>query len=138
MPWWIVPGWGYVNHSGYVDFVDNVAYNVNGAAFVTEVGDEIGSFRRNLAIGSTGSGYAMESRLEIQDFGHQGDGFWFQGSGISVTDNVAAGNEGNGFVFFSRGLIEGGVTKQFVSANLPDPSIANGAHDDRRHVRAGG
>jgi Ca2+-binding RTX toxin-like protein len=121
------PGWGYVNHSSYVDFVDNVAYNVNGAAFVTEVGDEIGSFRKNLAIGSTGSGEALESRLYIQDFGHQGDGFWFQGSGISVTDNVAAGNEGNGFVFFARGLIEGGVTKQFLSANLQDPSIANGA-----------
>src|SRR5262249_4655617 len=41
------PGWGYVNHSSNVAFTDNVAYNVDGAAFVTEVGGEIGSFTHN-------------------------------------------------------------------------------------------
>ena len=50
------PGWGYVNHSSYVDMSNNVAFDVHGAAFVTEVGDEIGSFTDNIAIGSTGSG----------------------------------------------------------------------------------
>ncbi len=50
------PGWGYVNHSSRVDFDGNVAFNVFGSGFVTEAGDEVGSFRRNLAMRSKGSG----------------------------------------------------------------------------------
>lgn len=121
-------GWGFVNHSSYVDIVDNVAYNVNGAAFVTEVGDETGSFVGNIALSTHGSGEGVESRQKIQDFGHAGDGFWFQSSGISVVDNVSAGSDGNAFIFYSRGLKENGVDKaHFLTANLPDPSIAQGA-----------
>jgi Ca2+-binding RTX toxin-like protein len=121
------PGWGFVNHSSYVDISDDVGFNIVGAAFVTEAGDEIGNFTHDIAIGSTGSGEQFESRVSVQDFGHQGDGFWFQGTGISVTDNVAAGNAGNGFIYFGRGLIQGGVETEFLSQNLPDPSVANGA-----------
>ncbi|MCI0333176.1 MAG: hypothetical protein L0228_08135 [Planctomycetes bacterium] len=120
------PGWGYVNHSSYVDMIDNVAFDVNGASFSTEVGDEIGSFRGNLAIGTTGSGESVEARKSIQDFGHSGEGFWFQGVGIKVSDNIAAGNAGTAYLFFVRSLTEGGVKKEFLSANLPDPSIAGG------------
>jgi Ca2+-binding RTX toxin-like protein len=120
------PGWGFVNHSSYVDMFDNVAFDVHGAAFTTEVGDETGSFRNNLAIGTSASGQAEEDRKSIQDFGHGGEGFWFQGAGIHVTGNIAAGNAGAGFTFFNRSLTEGGVKKEFVSANLPDPSIAEG------------
>jgi hypothetical protein len=105
---------------------NNVAFDVVGAAFSTEVGDEIGGFRNNVAIGSRGSGEAVESRLALQDFGHQGDGFWFQGPGVTVTGNISAGHEGNAFILFAQGLIEGGVNQKFLSANLPDPSIANG------------
>src|SRR5205085_1843936 len=49
--------------------------------------------------------------------------FWFQGSGISVVGNISAGNHGNAFVFYTLGLFGA----QFQSANLVDPSIANGA-----------
>ena len=45
------PGWGFVNHSSYVDFIDNVAYDVYGAAFSTEASDEIGSFQTILPYG---------------------------------------------------------------------------------------
>jgi Ca2+-binding RTX toxin-like protein len=121
------PGWGFVNHSSYVDISDDVAYDVVGAAFVTEAGDEIGNFTNDLAIGSTGSGEDTESRIAIQDFGHEGDGFWFQGTGISATNNMAAGNAGSGFFVYGRGLKVGGVETKFLSQNLPDPSIANGA-----------
>jgi Ca2+-binding RTX toxin-like protein len=120
------PGWGFVNHSSYVDMVDNFAFNVRGAAFATEVGDEIGSFQNNIAIGSRGSGEDVNARRAIQDFGHQGDGFWFQGTGIAVTGNISAGNDGHAFIFYVQGLIEGGIRQKFLSANLPDPSIANG------------
>ena len=76
------PGWGFVNHSSYVDMSDNVAFDAFGAGFVAEAGDEIGSFTRNIAIGSKGSGEETDARQAIQDFGHEGDGFWFQGTGI--------------------------------------------------------
>ncbi len=129
------PGWGFVNHSSYVDMANNVAFAVRGAAFTTEVGDEIGSFRNNIAIGSTGLGERVESRLKLQDFGHQGDGFWFQGTGIEVTGNIAAGNDGNGFIVYAKGLIEGGTRQKFISANLQDSSIAGGnAEIDVQHV----
>lgn len=118
------PGWGFVNHSSYVDMLGNVAYGVRGAAFATEVGDEVGSFRRNLAIGTSGSGEDVEARRHIQDFGHGGEGFWFQGAGIHVTDNIAAGNQGAAFLYFNRAL---GGGKVFSTANLPNPDIANGA-----------
>ncbi|MEX2308341.1 MAG: G8 domain-containing protein [Pirellulales bacterium] len=121
------PGWGFVNHSSNVDMINNVAFDVHGAAFTTEVGDEIGSFRGNLAIGTSGSGESVESRQYIFDFGHRGDGFWFQGVGVTVANNIAAGNDGSAFSYYARALVENGVKKEFQSANLPDPSIANGA-----------
>jgi hypothetical protein len=120
------PGWGYVNHSSNVNMSQNVAFDIHGAAFATEVGDEIGSFVGNLAIGSTGTTEAVDAREGIQDFGFQGDGFWFQGAGVAVANNIAAGNQGSAFIYYTRGLIEG-VQKQFLASNLTDLSIAQGA-----------
>ena len=121
------PGWGFVNHSSNVDMIENVAYNVRGAAFVTEVGDEIGGFYRNMAIGSTGSGQEPNARENLNDFGHQGDGFWFQGAGVAVVGNISAGNQGHAFAYYTRGLYENGAQARFLSANLTNPAIANGA-----------
>jgi Ca2+-binding RTX toxin-like protein len=119
--------WGFVNHSSYVDISDNVAFDMVGSGFVSEAGDEIGNFTRNIAIGTNGSGEEVNSRKTIQDFGHQGDGFWFQGPGISVTDNVSAGNDGSAFFLYAQGLVEGGVPRTYLSQNLPNPAIAGGA-----------
>ena len=121
------PGWGFVNHSSNVDMIENVAYNVRGAAFVTEVGDEIGGFYRNMAIGSSGSGREPNAARIFNDFGHQGDGFWFQGAGVSVVGNISAGNQGHAFAYYTRGLYENGAQARFLSANLTNPAIANGA-----------
>jgi hypothetical protein len=121
------PGWGFLNHSSFVDFEDNVAYNVNGAAFVTEAGDEIGSFRHNLAIRSAGSGHDVVARTKIQDFAHEGDGFWFQGGGVVVEDNVAAGHRSAGFIYFTQGLDQEGLgVTRFKASNLKDASWARG------------
>src|SRR5688500_16233676 len=38
-------GWGFVNLSSNAVFENDVSYNVFGAGFVTEAGDEIGAFR---------------------------------------------------------------------------------------------
>jgi hypothetical protein len=121
------PGWGFVNHSSNVDMEDNVAFNVVGAAFVTEAGDEIGSFRRNLAVRSTGSGEDVENRRRLQDFGHEGDGFWFQGGGVLVEDNIAVGQAQAGFIFFTTGLEQEGLgVTRFPVAKLQDDAWTRG------------
>jgi hypothetical protein len=120
------PGWGIVNHSSYVNVTDNVVFNAVGASYVTEAGDEIGSFDHNLAMHSQGSGQHIKARETIQDFGHQGDGFWLQGGNVSVTNNVVTGMRHSGYVFFPRGLNqkEIGVT-QISGANLTNYSWAD-------------
>jgi hypothetical protein len=123
------PGWGYVNHSSNVDFVNNVAFNVLGAAFVTEAGNEIGAFIGNLAIRSQGSGQSPGARAKIQDFGHNGVGFWFQGPGVAVENNIAVGQAYAGFFYYTQGLTLDGVTIRFSASNLPNPAWANGQKD---------
>lgn len=121
------PGWGFVNHSSYVEFHDNVSFNVTGSGFVTEAGDEIGTFRGNIAIRSAGSGHDVDSRRNIQDFGHEGDGFWFQGGGVDVENNIACGHAQIGFIFFTVALQQDGLgTTKFVAANLDDAPWAKG------------
>src|ERR1051326_5981990 len=115
------PGWGYVNHSSHVNMEDNVAFNVHGAAFVTEAGDEVGAFRRNLAVRSVGSGSDTVARNDIQDFGHEGSGFWLQGGGVAVEDNIACGQRDAAFFFFTSGLVEDGLGRRgFLVSNLPE------------------
>ena len=114
------PGWGFVNHQSFVHMSDNVAFNVVGASFVTEFGDERGSFNRNLSIRTTGSGDGIESREDIFDFGHQGDGFWFQGPLVESHDNISVGNAHAGFVFFtSSSMVR-------IDAEHVDPSLTGG------------
>ncbi|HYV38202.1 MAG TPA: hypothetical protein VE988_21130, partial [Gemmataceae bacterium] len=119
------PGWGIVNHSSNVDVSDNVVFNAVGAAFVTEAGDEIGSFNHNLAIHSQGSGDGIESRKQVQDFGHEGDGFWLQGGNVSLTNNVVAGQRHSGYIFFPVGLNQKGLGVTTIAAvNLADNTWA--------------
>jgi len=100
------PGWGIVNHSSDVNVTNNVVFNATGAGFVTEAGDEIGTFDHNIAIHSQGSIGGITARQQFQDFGFQGDGFWFQGGNITVTNNIATGQRASGFVFFPVGLVQ--------------------------------
>ena len=110
------PGWGMVNHSSHLQASDNVSYNVVGAGFVGEVGNELGYYRHNIAIRSAGSGQHETDKRQFvhgsehigrnDDFGHGGHGFWMQGPLIELEDNVAAGHRHFGFVFWNRGLVE--------------------------------
>ncbi len=121
------PGWGFVNHSSYVDFTDNVSYGVNGAAFVAEAGDEIGSFDHNLALHTTGTSEDVDARVFYQDFGFNGDGFWLQSPGVSVTNNVASGSTGSAFFYYTRGLRFSSNEIQFLAQNLDNPALAGGS-----------
>ena len=120
------PGWGIVNHSSNVNVTDNVVFNATGAAYITEAGDELGTFDHNIAIHSLGSGDGIESRKRVQDFGHQGDGFWLQGGNVSLTNNVVAGQRHSGYVFFPVGLDQRGLGTTTISgANLSQYSWAD-------------
>jgi hypothetical protein len=72
---------------------------------------------------ASGSGEAKDDRKEVQDFGHEGDGFWFQGPGVAARNNIACGQGGTGFIFFTQGLKQDGLgTMRFPVANFADAS----------------
>jgi hypothetical protein len=104
------PGWGFVNHDSHVLIEDNVSFDVFGAGFVTEIGNELGSFRRNLAVLGRGSGRHIKDGgcdfgsefCNRSDLGHGGHGFWFQGRNLAVEDNFAVSQFDVGFVYFHR------------------------------------
>jgi hypothetical protein len=127
------PGWAYVSHSSYVDFVDNVSYNIVGGAFQTEAGDEIGSFVHNIAIRTVNPDFPLLSdefspvdiRENSQDFAFQGDGFWFHGGGVSVEDNVASGSSGHGFIYWAEGLREANLDGDLADLNQMHFRVSN-------------
>ena len=101
------PGWGFVHHSSHANFVDNVAFDVFGAAFVAEAGDETGSWLRNLAIKAEGIGfgdYTAKDQFDVaaDDVGRTGDGFFFASRSVETAENIAA-NTTHGFVWMTRG-----------------------------------
>lgn len=119
---WGSPGWGFVSHDSYADFKDNVALEAYGAAYVAEVGNETGTWSRNISIGTDGRkplrGIAQDSAA--QDFAFEGDGFWINGRLIAADHNVAAGSRGAGFQWFGRGHEQLDVDVD----NLDHPEIA--------------
>ena len=131
------PGWGFVNHSSNVDFVNNVSWGAKGVGFMTEAGDEIGSMEGNLAIRSVMPGFEPDdggaldpdTRSEVQDFGFQGDGFWLQGNRVRLHGNVSAGASAHGIIIWSEGLLENHPNPDAASnsmvdvSTLPDPSL---------------
>jgi hypothetical protein len=110
--------WGVVNHSSNVDVFDSIAYNVAGAGFATELGNEMGSFQNSLSIQSVGFGDLNDSparpgrqarkgrpdntaaeRLIAPiggDFGFNGSGFWLQGSRVRLVGNEVYGAAASG------------------------------------------
>ena len=114
------PKHGLVNHGGYVIAEDNVSYAIHGSHFFAENGSEIGAFRRNLAVYSTGSGDTVRSRDSIYDFGHGGHGFWAQSPAVTIEHNYAFHHAGAAFSIFARPVYEFGQVVFFRSKNLPD------------------
>lgn len=127
------PGWGFVNHSSHVDFVNNVSYGLQGAGFYTEAGDEIGSMRGNIAIRSVNRSFTLDDQNAIDpdlgaflmDYGNDGDGFWLTGNRVSMIDNVASGASAHGIIFWTDGIIEPD-TGNAARVSLPVNSLPNG------------
>ncbi|SDN58626.1 PA14 domain-containing protein [Lutimaribacter pacificus] len=100
------PGWGYVHHDSHAEFVQNIAFDVFGAAFVAESGNETGLWWENMAIKSEGIGYGhaktkASDGVERDDVGRTGDGFFFAGRAVESGHNVAA-NTTHGYVWMTR------------------------------------
>jgi len=122
------PGWGIVNHHAYAHVSDSIAYDVDGAGFVAEGGNERGSYDNCIAVRSQGSGEPIDSRSAgahggdppIDDFGHAGHGFWLQSPLVSVRNCVAAGHRHQAFVWWLRPLLEGHMAE---GTNINDSRV---------------
>lgn len=93
------PGWGFVNHASNVIMENNVVFDFQGAAFVTEDGNELGSFIGNFAIKGLGTTLITDSHIRTLAFdgGYEGNGYWIQGPNVDYQDNIAASCAGYAF-----------------------------------------
>jgi G8 domain len=100
-------GWGFVNHTSNVVMENNASYNVFGSHFVSEDGNEMGSFKHNIAIKSEGRDTVAKTGIGNHDHGHTGHGFWLQSRNLVVEDNVISGVNNSGLVYYHRNVIKG-------------------------------
>lgn len=120
---------GYINHSSNVSFRDNIGYQIDGAHFMTEEGNEVGEFVGNLAIYSRGSNFPVDDQPgeacmnpkypEIHnrrrlDVGHRGHGFWIHSGAVDVVSNVATSQDSSGFDLWTRPLNHPMKTNTFL------------------------
>ncbi|MEO0368231.1 MAG: G8 domain-containing protein [Pseudomonadota bacterium] len=127
------PGWGFVNHSSHVDFIDNVSYGLQGAGFYTEAGDEIGSMQGNIAIRSVNSSFSVDDqgaidpdlRADHMDYGHDGDGYWLTGARVSMINNVSAGASAHGIIYWTDGIMEP-TPNPTTRVTIPVANLPNG------------
>ena len=115
---WGSPGWGLSVHSSRADITDNVSFDVVGAHFVTEDGDEQATFRNNIAIKASGSVTDPDANLlnprgargQVNDFGSTGTGFWIDTS-YSVSafeNNIATGIADAGIIVYGHHGVDDG------------------------------
>jgi hypothetical protein len=119
-------GWGYVQHSSHAHFIDNASFDIFGAGYAAEDGNETGIWLRNIAINSQGLSYGDWAEKNGEDVyrhdnGRRGAGFFFAGRLVRAAENVAA-NTTHGYVWMSRSAPFGPV-----AVNLEHPEIAYGA-----------
>ncbi len=125
------PGWGLVNHSSNVAAVNNVVHDFAGSAYVTEAGDEMGSFIGNLASG--GSNFPVAGKIAHReaispdqrvrfmagDMGKFAMGFWLVGPMVKVQNNVVANSLGTAYFYFGLGTHENGKITGFPLDMFP-------------------
>jgi len=136
---WGSPGWGFVQHDSNAILEDNAAYNVFGAAFVAETGNETGRWAHNIAIKSLGMNVSPKDGADFDAFDQArgGIGFWWEGRMVEAVDNVAAGMPGgHGFVYMSRiplaeeimvdpdGVSQGAKLRYLDGNYINEPNIA--------------
>jgi len=100
-------GWGFVQHGSEAYLFNNIAYDVYGAGFVAETGDETGIWAGNLAVHMDGAAEEFkgldEHLVKTNDVARDGEGFWMEGRAIALFGNTAANVTGDAFAFESFG-----------------------------------
>lgn len=139
------PGWGIAHHDSNAIVENNVIFDVVGAGIAAEAGNEIGSWRNNITIKTTGDEHPdsvrqlslnrNSQRTERFDFGFDGEGYWVQGAGqVAMIDNIAISAAGAGIMHYGGG--DGGLDSRdaqtIAVANLPKKyrAIARGTKDE--------
>jgi G8 domain len=93
-------GWGVVNHTSNVRVEDNASWNVTGSHYVSEDGNEIGTFKRNIAIRAIGRNSYIKFGRGNHDMGHGGHGFWLESRNLAMEDNVISGVNNSGVAYW--------------------------------------
>lgn len=124
------PGWGFAHHSANAVFAENAAFDIFGAAYAAEDGDETGSWTHNIAIKTAGIAYGESmvkdaASVARHDDGRTGEGFFFAGRLVDAKDNIAA-NTTHGYVWMHRG-----APKNPATDTVDHPEIAYGKNSVR-------
>ena len=132
------PGWGLVHHASNAVFEDNVVFDVVGAGIVAEAGNELGAWRNNITIKTTGDDRRNHldfnsPREYLFDFGFNGEGYWVQGAAqVEMSDNIAiSSGAGVGFFASDQGSEHLREAQTIPVAHLPTAlqDIARGTED---------
>ena len=135
------PGWGIAHHDSHANLEDNVVFDVVGSGIAAEAGNEIGTWRNNITIKTTGddnwhhSLQPTSERVNRFDFGFNGDGYWVQGAGqINIVDNIAISAAENGFIHYGGGdggqKVRDAQTISVKNLSSKYQSIAKGTGDE--------
>ncbi|MEL6265956.1 MAG: GDSL-type esterase/lipase family protein, partial [Pseudomonadota bacterium] len=109
-------------------FIGNLAMRTVNPTFPLETGEPVensiadnGIPQRSSFLGEEGVGAPTDpgGRELRQDYGFQGDGFWFHGPNVQVENNVVSGASGHAYIWWAEGLIE----------RFPDGSVRQATHD---------
>ena len=132
------PGWGLVHHDGHAILEDNVVFDVVGSGIAAEAGNEIGAWRNNITIKTTGDddpSWGFNGPREyLFDFGFNGEGYWVQGAAqVAMEDNIAISSKaGIGFFGSDDGSEHLREAQTIPVASLPSKlrNIAKGTEDE--------
>ncbi|MEQ8997305.1 MAG: PA14 domain-containing protein [Coleofasciculus sp. B1-GNL1-01] len=121
------PGWGIVHHDSHAVLEDNVVFDVVGSGIAAEAGNELGAWRNNITIKTTGDDRPQgdldnSDRAAFFDFGFNGEGYWVQGAAqVEMVDNIAISAAGSGINIFSHanGISSVRDADNVAIANLP-------------------
>ena len=123
--------WGVVNHESNVNADDNVVFDYFGGAFVTEDGNELGTFNRNIAIKGRKATTVTDltTRTLNIDFAFEGNGFWIQSSNVGYENNIVTSSAGDAYkVFSDDASMPAEYRVKIPKENILNPIIA-GADD---------